>query len=273
MGRPLVSVCMPVYNGARFLESAIESVLAQTYSDFELRVFDDASTDGSWELLQGFRDPRLVLHRNDRNLGPEANWNQALEAARGTYIKLFHQDDLLAPDCLERQVRVLEDHPRVVLAFSRRHIIRPDGRRLLTRGAPWKAGPVSLDAVVRGCALAGTNVIGEPSAVLFTTAAARQAGGFDGSLPYVIDLDYWFRLLALGDGCYLDEPLASFRVSPRQWSATIGWRQGDEFATFLDRNAGAMRQGGGWLRVWGKARSHVNGILRVLVYRFIVGGA
>lgn len=273
MGRPLISVCMPVYNGARFLEAALRSVLAQTQSDFEFRVLDDASTDGSWELLQGIRDPRLILHRNERNLGPEASWNQALASATGKYIKLFHQDDLLAPDCLERQVGALEGHPGAVLAFCRRHIIRPDGRRLLTRGAPWKAGPVSLGTAVRGCALAGTNVIGEPSAVLFTAAAARQAGGFDGGLPYVIDLDYWLRLLALGDGCYLDEPLVSFRVSPRQWSAMIGWRQGDEFATFLDRKAGALRQGDEWLRVWGKARSHVNGVLRVLVYRFLVGGA
>lgn len=273
MGRPLVTVCMPVYNGAGFLEAAVSSVLAQTQADFELRVFDDASTDGSWELLQRFQDPRLLLHRNERNLGPEANWNQALAAAEGTYLKLFHQDDLLAPDCLERQVGALEDHPGAVLAFCRRHIIRPDGRRLLTRGAPWKSGRVSLDAAIRGCALAGTNVIGEPSAVLFTTAAARQAGGFDGRLPYVIDLDYWLRLLALGDGCYLDEPLVSFRVSPRQWSARIGWKQGDEFAAFLDRKTGSLQQGSGWLRVWGKARSHVNGVLRVLVYRFLVGEA
>lgn len=267
MADPLVSVCLPVYNGARFLEAAVRSVLAQTYHHFELQVFDDASTDGSWALLQGIRDPRITLHRNDRNLGPEANWNQALAAARGKYIKLFHQDDLLAPECLEKQVRALEHHPAAVLAFCQRHIIRPDGRRLMTRGGPWPEGLVGPETVVRRCVLAGTNLIGEPSAVLFTAEAARRAGEFDGRLPYVIDLDYWIRLLAQGPAYSLDEPLASFRLSPRQWSATIGRRQSAEFLAFLDRLPTApIPPPGTWALRWGRARARLNGLFRAAVH-------
>jgi glycosyltransferase involved in cell wall biosynthesis len=233
MADPLVSVCLPVYNGARFLEAAVQSVLAQTYPHFELQVFDDASTDGSWELLQGIRDPRITLHRNERNLGPEANWNQALAAARGKYIKLFHQDDLLAPECLEKQVRALEDHPAAVLAFCRRHIIRPDGRRLMTRGGPWGTGLVSASQAFRRCLLAGTNLIGEPSAVLFRSEAGKRIGGFDGSIPYLIDLDFWLRLMDAGDAWSIGEPLASFRISSGQWSAALSRRQSQAFSQFM----------------------------------------
>lgn len=263
---------MPVFNGDRFIEEAVRSVLAQTYRNFELCVFDDASTDRSWDILQGIQDPRIILHRNDGNLGPEANWNLAISAAHGKYIKLFHQDDLLAPDCLARQVGVLEEHPDAVLAFCSRTIIRSDGKRLLVRRSPWPEGEVSAREVVRRCVRAGTNVIGEPSAVLFRSEVARKIGGFDGSIPYLIDLDYWIRLLAQGPGYYLSSPLASFRISSRQWSVAIGHRQGREFVVFLNRlSAGSPWRIRKWARIWGGLIARSNGLMRALIYRFLLG--
>lgn len=270
MADPLVSVCLPVYNGVRFLEAAVQSVLAQTYPHFELQVFDDASTDGSWTLLQGIRDPRITLHRNDRNLGPEANWNQALAAARGKYIKLFHQDDLLAPECLEKQVRALEHHPAAVLAFCRRHIIRPDGRRLMTRGGPWGTGFVSASQAFRRCLLAGTNLIGEPSAVLFRSEAGKRIGGFDSSIPYLIDLDFWLRLMDSGDAWSIGEPLASFRISSGQWSAALSRRQSQAFNQFTMKVLASGQHRAGFLdRVRGGVAARLNGIIRSCIYRFL----
>ncbi len=271
MADPLVSVCMPTYNGAVFLEEAVRSVLTQTLADFELLIFDDGSTDDTWAFLQTVLDPRVSLHRNPVNLGPEGNWNRSLAAARGKYIKLFHQDDLLAPTCLERQIEALERDPGAVLAFCRRAIIRPDGSRLLTRGAPWPEGPVGTQEAVRRCVLSGANLLGEPSAVLFRTEAARQVGGFDGSIPYLIDLDYWVRLLALGHGRYLDEPLASFRLSPRQWSAAIGKRQGREFVAFIDRlHAHRLFMLKRRARIWGGLMARLNGMMRGWIYRLLL---
>lgn len=273
MDRPLVSVCLPVYNGARFLRPAVQSVLDQTYPHFELLVFDDASSDGSWEILQEIQDPRVVLHRNAHNLGPEANWNQALFAARGRYVKLFHQDDLLAPECLERQVRALEEHPEAVLAFGKRRIITPDGRRLMTRGGPWPEGLVAPASVVRRCVLAGTNLIGEPSAVLFAREVACRTGTFDGRLPYVIDLDYWIRLLAQGPAYSLDAALTSFRLSPAQWSAAIGRHQVTQFLAFLSHlAAGPIPTPGPWALRWGRVRTRLNGRARVAVHALAVRG-
>lgn len=270
MDAPLVSVCMPVYNGERFLAAAVDSVLAQTHGHFELRVFDDASTDSSWELLQEIRDPRLILHRNTCNLGPEANWNQALAAARGKYVKLFHQDDLLAPECLEKQVRALEDHPEAVLTFCRRHIVSPDGRRLLTRGGPWATGPVHGSQVFRRCLLAGTNLIGEPTAVLLRSDILSQSGGFDGSIPYLIDLDLWLRLMEYGSAWSIGEPLVSFRISSGQWSVALISRQSQAFNQFTQKILASGRYQASVLdRARGALAANLNAVMRGWVYRLL----
>lgn len=268
---PLVSICLPVFNGERYLAKAVESILAQTYQEFELLIFDDASTDASWVLLNTFQDPRLVITRNDRNLGPEENWNRAVAAAQGRYTKLFHQDDLLAPDCLARQVAALESHPASVLAFCGRTIIRPDGTHLLDRRAPWPDGEVEAGAILQGCINSGTNPIGEPSAVLFRTALARQIGSFDGQLPYVIDLDYWLRLLEHGAGYCLKSPLASFRISPGQWSVGIGRRQSRQFSAFLDKLSATGRcRISPLAKLRGRVMAVRNQLLRMLVYRLLI---
>lgn len=264
---PQISVCMPVYNGAWCLGAALESVLTQTFQDFEILIFDDASTDGTWGVLESVQDPRVRCHRNPRNIGAEANWNQCLQAATGTYIKIFHQDDKMAPDCLKRQLDCLELDPRRVLAFCRRSIIDSDGRRLGSRGAPWKEGEVEGSAVARGCVLRGTNLVGEPSAVLFRARAAREAGFFDGSIPYLIDLDYWVRILVYGPGYYLDDPLVSFRVSNRQWSVALGNRQTDDFIRFIDRIAGrGIYRPSIAARAWARWMARMNGWARAAFY-------
>ena len=124
---PTVSVCIPAYNAARFIGEAIGSVLAQTCRDFELVVVDDASADDTVDVVRRFSDPRLRLLRNARNLGLAGNWNRATSEARGRYVKLLCQDDLLRPDCLADQVAVL-DHPGngdVALVCARRDITPP----------------------------------------------------------------------------------------------------------------------------------------------------
>jgi glycosyltransferase involved in cell wall biosynthesis len=265
----LVSVCMPVYNGGAALLPAIRSVLAQSYTRIEVRVFDDCSTDGSWERLQQIDDPRVICTRNANNLGPEGNWNRALGAARGKYVKLFHQDDLLVPDCLALQVAALERHPEAVLAFCRRDIIGPQGKKLLSRATGWGDQLVTQAQVVRRCALQGTNVVGEPSAVLLRADVVAAVGGFDASIAYLVDLDYWVRMMAHGPGWSCDRALAAFRVSRGQWSAAIGMRQGREFGRYLERLAQGPLRGHALLVGYGRLRAHLNGVLRAIVYRFL----
>src|SRR3954465_13746774 len=100
---PRVSVCIPTYRGAGHLRTSIDSVLMQTFRDFELIVTDDHSPDDTFAIASSYGDPRIRCLRNERNLGAEGNWNRTLEQARGHYVKLLPQDDVLDPSCLQRQ--------------------------------------------------------------------------------------------------------------------------------------------------------------------------
>jgi len=270
----MVSVCMPTYQGAAYVAAAVESVLAQTFANFELIVIDDCSPDETAAVVSRYRDPRLRFAQNERNLGAQDNWNRCLHLACGRYFKVLPQDDLLARECLARQVAVLEADAReeLALVFSARSIIDERTRVILRRGfRRRRAGKISARRLIRSCIRRGTNLIGEPGAVLARTALVRQIGGFDGRLPYVIDLDCWFRLLQHGNAYYLPEPLASFRVSPGSWSVALARRQGAEFREFIGQVASRSELGIGSTDVrMGKVMASLNAALRMLVYRALL---
>ena len=187
--KPTVSVCIPTYLGGATLGASIASVLAQSHTDFELIVLDDNSPDDTRDVVAQFHDSRLVYRRNEINLGPQGNWNQCLSVAQGTYFKLLPHDDLLHPDCLARQIGILESdrNNHLALVFSTRNILRPDGRFLMHRGYPGgREGVITSDSIMRACVRRGTNLIGEPGGVLFRKALADKVGFFDATNPYVI---------------------------------------------------------------------------------------
>src|SRR5690349_2607469 len=131
--RPLVSICLPCFNGERFIRETLESVLNQTFKDFEVIIVDDYSTDRTLSVIQAFADSRIKVLQNGRNLGMGANWQKVLSCSRGKYVKLLGQDDLLSPECLSRQVTVLE-HPaneKVVLTACKRTVVDSKGNVIL----------------------------------------------------------------------------------------------------------------------------------------------
>ena len=271
MKNPSVSVCIPTYLGDKTLGAAIESVLAQTYTDFELIVIDDGSPDDTRAVVERFSDHRIVYLRNEKNLGPQGNWNRCLDVASGDYFKLLPHDDLLHPCCLERQVKVLDadTEKRIALVFCARQVLGPDARLLMQRGYPGgREGPIDRDVLIRACVRRGTNLIGEPGAVLMRKATAGKVGLFDVTNPYVIDLDYWFRLLAHGDAHFCAEPLAAFRVSAGSWSVAIGARQSADFRNFVQRMAVlGVAPGSAFDRFCGNLMAILNNISRTLFYR------
>jgi glycosyltransferase involved in cell wall biosynthesis len=132
MSVPPVTLALPVYNGENFVAAAIESLLAQTFRDFELIVSDNASTDTTWDISQSFarRDPRIRLHRFEANAGATRNFNHALAMARGRYFKWCAHDDLIEPTFVDECIRVLDADPSSVLVYSRARIIDENGARL-----------------------------------------------------------------------------------------------------------------------------------------------
>jgi glycosyltransferase involved in cell wall biosynthesis len=271
---PAVSVCIPAYRGAAHIGEAIESVLAQTFADFELVVVDDASPDDTAQWVARYDDPRIRFLRNERNAGVQANWNRCLELARGRYFKLLPQDDLIAPECLARELEVLDADraERLALVFCARSIIDRRSRSLMTRGYPSRTrGAVAARTMWRKCMHRGTNLMGEPGGVLFRTALGRRIGGFDASIGNVTDLDCWFRLLLHGDAYYLPERLASFRVAPGSWSLDIGARQAAHFRAFVARVGANPVFGLSRLDMArGRLMSQANTLARLVLYKLVV---
>jgi glycosyltransferase involved in cell wall biosynthesis len=126
---PRVSIGLPVYNGERFLATAIDCILAQDFGDFELIIADNASTDGSIEIAAAYaaRDNRISIHTSSVNRGAAWNFNRCVHLARGHYFKWAAHDDELAPTCLSRCIPVMDEEPDVVLCYSRIQQIDPNG--------------------------------------------------------------------------------------------------------------------------------------------------
>ena len=269
--RKLISICIPAYNSERFIAETVDSVLRQTYHELELIVVDDCSPDGTFDVLRGYDDPRMRLYRNLVNIGAEKNWNKCLGLARGDYVKVLPGDDTLYPECLERQAAVLDD-PRnadVTFVYCARDVVDAEGRPVMKASFPGQ-GRIDRRTLTRKNVRHGMNTVGEPGAVLFRAAASRNIGGFDARLPYIVDLDYWTRLLTVGDAFALSETLCTFRLSNTNWSVVLGNARKTNYLEFIDCLAGKDDVGLTWLEVLaGKARTCVNEMLRKMVYRFI----
>ena len=118
--------------------------------------------------------------------------------------------------------------------FAPRKIINAEGKQVaIRRFFRMSAGRIGARDLIRKCVLHGTNLIGEPGAVLFRSNTAKAIGDFNGKIPYVIDLDYWVRLLSKGNAYFIDRPLSTFRVSSNSWSVKIGAGQSEQFARFI----------------------------------------
>ncbi|MGE5499760.1 MAG: glycosyltransferase family 2 protein [Syntrophothermus sp.] len=119
--RPLVSLGMPVYNGENYINEAIDSILAQTFTDFVLIISDNASEDKTQEICEEYarQDERILYYRNDRNVGAAANFNRVFELSDSKYFKWASHDDRIAPDFLEKAVNVMESNPDVALCYAK----------------------------------------------------------------------------------------------------------------------------------------------------------
>jgi glycosyltransferase involved in cell wall biosynthesis len=214
---PKVSVCIPTYNSEYFLPEAIQSVLKQSFTDYELIVIDNCSADNTQELMQNYinADPRICYLRNSDNKGMVKNWNLCLEKAKGEYIKFLFADDLLASeDAIKEMVSVLDRNPSVSLVASSRRIIDSSSKEIDT----WKYAENDIITagfkVIKQCLLKNKNCIGEPSSVMFRKCQASR--GFDEKYRQLVDQEMWFHLLEQGEFAYLSEPLCAFRVHSQQ---------------------------------------------------------
>lgn len=224
---PLVSVVVPVFNGMPHLVDLVDSLLAQDYPDVEFIFSEGGGTDSSAEFLSSITDSRVEVLHQPKGTGAAENWTRVTRAARGEFTKLICQDDILYRGALGRQVLDLSTHPEAVMAIARRDIIDAHGRVVFrNRGLAGLHEPVLYgETVIRTCYLYGTNVIGEPLAVLFRTAALRDALPWDDSNPLMLDLSMYSRVAPRGAVVARHESIGAFRVSESSWSTRVARQQ------------------------------------------------
>ncbi|MCD8323338.1 MAG: glycosyltransferase [Clostridiales bacterium] len=208
---PTVSICIPAYNSAEYIQDTIDSILAQTWKDLELIIVDDNSTDNTYEILCAIADSRVRVFHNNENLGMSGNWNRCLSLCRGEYIKLVCADDLLAPTAVEQEVQALIDNPTAVMAESDTKLLDLDGKAKGFYKRYHKSGLVDGKEICRK-GLFSQNYFGAPQANTFRKSAAEQVGGFDPDFTYILDYDFWVSLACQGDVYIIHEPLNFFRV-------------------------------------------------------------
>lgn len=244
-----VSVVVPSYNNAAFIEQTIESILGQTFTDFELVIADHSSTDGTWDRLQRFAaDPRVRLMRTPPGGGAPANWTAVTAAATAPLIKLVCGDDVLYPTALAEQVAAFDQHPQAVLVAARRDVVDADGHVLFAaRGLPGMDGLLPGPLALRRTVRAGTNVFGEPMCVLMKRETLAGAGGWDDRWPYLIDQASYAQVLRHGPMVSLPTPLAAFRVSDHQWSVGLARRQAAHARAFHRTIAQELPE---WISRW-----------------------
>ena len=232
---PKVSIVIPAYNNVQYIEETLQSVLNQTFDDYEVVIADHSSIDGTADVIARFADnPKVrVLTPTPTGGGAQANWNRVSQAATGEYLKLVCGDDLISPDALELQVKALEDNPGAVIVSSRRDLVDADGRLFLKgRGLQGVNGLVTGRQAIRATVLAGSNIFGEPACSLFKRELLAREGWWDNSHPYLIDEATLVRICGHGDFVALRESLASFRISASQWSVRLARQQSDQAIAF-----------------------------------------
>lgn len=209
MIQPSITVMMPCYNNAKYLPEAIESVLSQTYRDFELLIIDDASTDSSVEIVQACADPRIRLVRNDNNRGIAAVRNQLLSLATGRFLTSLDGDDIYcSPQKLEKELSLIQTADTAstpVIAYSDVQWITASGQVIsqVSRSASPREGLIFQGLLDRAIMI--------PRDFLLSAELARDVGGFDESLAIYEDWDYKLRLARRARFAYTNHVAIGYR--------------------------------------------------------------
>jgi glycosyltransferase involved in cell wall biosynthesis len=209
---PRVSVLMCVYNGGPYLRQAVESILGQTFGDFEFIVVDDYSTDGSVETLKSYDDPRLVRLYNAANLGLTRSLNRGLSVCRGEFIARQDDDDVSHPTRLSQQVEYLDRHPDVGVLGAQMEVINEWGEVTGEYAVPVSHAMIAWQLFF-GRSLAHPTV-------MMRRALIEKVEGYDVSFPHIEDFELWTRLAAVTRMANLETAVYNYRRRSDSISST-----------------------------------------------------
>ena len=220
--KPIVSVCIPTYNRPEFLRQAMESVFAQSFSDYELIISDNASEDSTAAVISSFKDCRIKHIRNAKNIGIVNNFNNCLAVANGQYITIFHDDDLMLPDNLSLKVRALDFNERVGMVHSNFNII--DEKGSITKENANLSGVQTKDFIETGSNFLRRSLLGTNSVIMSSVFIRKECftklGGFSNKVLYTSDFEYWMRISTQYDIFFLATPLIHYRIYQYGWTSS-----------------------------------------------------
>lgn len=231
MINPLISICIPTYNGGKYLQQALDSIKAQTYKNFEVVVSDDQSSDETLKICEEFQktvDFPVFIHSHIPQ-GIGANWNNCIAKANGQYIKFLFQDDILEDNCLADMIVFLNDEKLDIVACKR--AIIDENSQDVTDG-PWFFNNDDLQKKLilqnnhklnksdfKSNPFGGSNFVGEPVATLFSKKLFLKIGDFNEVLKQDLDTEYWLRVLKHYEIGILNKKLIKFRLHQDQASS------------------------------------------------------
>ena len=232
---PLVSVLIPTYNYAHYLDEAISSVLNQTFTDFELIIVDDNSTDNTDEVMSKYKtNKKISFYKNPVNLGLVGNFNKCIEYSKGKYLKYLLADDKLHPQILEKFVAVMENDASISLVTSNNEMF---GIKTKKRALPFQGLQEGKKVIYESLKEGRGNWIGEPTVVMFRKSDLT-IGKFSNKYTCLVDINMWLRLLMVGNCYILPEYLSYFRHHAKQASSKTNVQNWiDEYNFYKDIKA------------------------------------
>lgn len=211
----LISIVLPVYNGAKFLRESIDSVLAQTYTNWELLIVDDCSRDETPAIAQEYaqRDSRIRYYRNEQNLRLPRNLNKGFSLTRGDYLTWTSDDNRYRPEALEKMYCALQENPNAQLVYASYDVIDEDDKLIET----YIAKPGSIKRLV------GFNTVG--ACFLYTRKAYEAVGDYDHEMILVEDYDYWQRIAMRFETVTIEQILYDYRRHSGALTSTMRQEQ------------------------------------------------
>jgi len=205
--KPLVSVIIPCYNNGKYIEECVNSVLAQTYPNFEIIIINDASTDDSAEKIQKLKEKnpeKIQVITNNKNLERSVSRNKGIASAKGEFICILDGDDRWYPNKLATQVRAMQDDPKLAFCGTGRDFLDQDSKAKTSNLYIARSGEVFLHLLARRCSIVA-------SSVMLRRSIVEKVGGFKTNRIPAEDFDYWVRASFLGRYKHIPEKLVSYR--------------------------------------------------------------
>ena len=221
----LISICIPTYNGGIYLSECLKSVCQQSFTDFEILICDDHSTDNTIEIIKQFqeKDSRIKLFGNEKNLGLVGNWNRCIVLAQGDWIKFVFQDDIITPLCIQNMVEAIDDSIELIVC-EREYIfeegiledIKKEYNKVPRMYQIISGTEKQYISAKQTCSIINkhlpSNFIGEPTSIMFKKSLIKEIGFFNSKIIQLCDFEYCLRIAVRSGFVYISDKLVHFRV-------------------------------------------------------------